>query len=50
MVEIEGEFDEVLTEIEQKLQTSKVRKMYQTLYSGFSLQLLKKDIALFLMT
>lgn len=46
MVEVDGGFEEVLSQIEQKLETNKVRKIFKTVFSGFSMQIEKKDIEL----
>ncbi|MCT8140098.1 S8 family serine peptidase [Anaerobacillus sp. CMMVII] len=45
MVEVDGDPNEILAKIEQELPNSQFRKMFQSLFTGFSLQLKKQDIA-----
>lgn len=46
IVEVEGNNLDVQTQIDETLMTAKVRKSFQTLFSGFSIQLQKKELAL----
>ncbi len=44
MVEVDGDPVDIFSKIERKIPQSQLRKMYKTLYSGFSLQLKKSDL------
>ncbi|WNF37280.1 S8 family serine peptidase [Bacillaceae bacterium IKA-2] len=46
IVEVDGNNDDVQTEITKTLINAKVRKSFQTLFSGFSIQLQKKELAI----
>ena len=46
MVEVDGNPDEILEQIKEKLPNSQFRKKFQSLFTGFSLQVKKKDIEL----
>ncbi|MFN7252090.1 MAG: S8 family serine peptidase [Anaerobacillus sp.] len=44
MVEVEGNPNEILTQIERELPNSQLRKIFQSLFTGFSLGIQKQDI------
>lgn len=46
LVEVEGNSQEVLSRIKAQLPKGQVRKIFNTLFTGFSMQIEKKDIAL----
>ncbi len=46
IVEVDGDLNEVLSQIKKQLPNSRLRKSFNTLFTGFSLQLKKQDIAL----